>query len=35
MQCVKIAVIRLKTADVHAHIVARPYTVIAALEQNR
>ena len=35
MQYVKIAVIHLKTTDVHARIVARPYTVTAALEQNR
>jgi hypothetical protein len=32
MQHVKIAVIRLKNADVHARIVARPQTVTAALE---
>lgn len=35
MQYVKIAVIRLKNADVHARIVAKPYTVTAVLEQNR
>lgn len=35
MQYVKIAVIRLKNADVHVRILARPHTVTAALEQNR
>jgi len=35
MQYVKIAVIRLKNADVRARIAVKPYTVTAVLEPNR